>query len=478
MRGELLADRYRLMDVLGNGGMGTVWEAWDGILERGVAVKFLADAGTESARRLEDEARAAARVTDPRIAALYDVSRSTDGRSFMVMELVRGSSLAELLRDHGALSCDFVAEIGGQVARALAVAHDRGVVHHDIKPANLLVTADGQMKIIDFGIATVGAPMVADLEGPDAIVLGTAAYAAPELALGQPAGAAADLYGLGCVLYQALAGSPPFRGDSVESLLYQHVHVPPPPLRPEVPDHLQGVVRGMLAKDPADRPDAYQVAEELNSSATQLPVPPSDAAPSSDGSDGVTEDLSVPTRANPVKRGRALHAVGLALAVIAVPTAITVATTSVLGGDEDPSTALLPVTTPSSGPSRTPTALPATPVGTAAKPTVTLSAEPAGDTSPRTVTITPRPAAPRTTGSLNQFAAQTSGMAPDLAHETQKDLARINQKLTAGQPDEAAELSRELRKRLIKAQSKEEWAGNADLLRRLSEIAEEHGTKG
>jgi hypothetical protein len=173
-----------------------------------------------------------------------------------------------------------------------------------------------------------------------------------------------------------------------------------------------------------------------------------------------------------------LHAVGLALAVIAVPTAITVATTSVLGGDEDPSTALLPVTTPSSGPSRTPTTLPATPVGTAAKPTVTLSAEPAGDTSPRTVTITPRPAAPRTTGSLNQFAAETSGMAPDLARETQKDLARINQKLTAGQPDEAAELSRELRKRLIKAQSKEEWAGNADLLRRLSEIAEEHGTKG
>jgi serine/threonine protein kinase len=421
VQGELLADRYRLVDLLGNGGMGTVWEAWDVVLERAVAVKFLAGAGTEAGRRLEDEARATARVTDPRIAALYDVSRSTDGRSFLVMELVRGSGLADLLREQGTLHPEFVAAIGAQVAQALAVAHDRGVVHHDIKPANLLITPDGQVKVIDFGIATVGGPASAD----QGSVLGTAAYAAPELALGQPTHAAADLYGLGCVLYQALSGQPPFSGESVPSLLYQHVHVPPRPLDSAVPERLQAVILGLLAKDPADRPDAHQAAEELTASARSVRPRPSVVSLPTAGS---TQGAAVPTTQWPVDEVKRRRRLGLALAAVAVPAAAIATFMLSTVGEEDPAAALLPTGTPSTRP----TSLPPTPT---VKPTTIPSVTPAQATRTRTV----KPTTVRSTGSSGGLSAQASGARPEPESNAGKKLARLNRRHGADRSDKTSQ---------------------------------------
>jgi eukaryotic-like serine/threonine-protein kinase len=445
VQGELLADRYRLVDLLGNGGMGTVWEAWDVVLERAVAVKFLAGAGTEAGRRLEHEARATARVTDPRIAALYDVSRSTDGRSFLVMELVRGSGLADLLREQGTLQPEFVAAIGAQVAQALAVAHDRGVVHHDIKPANLLITPDGQVKVIDFGIATVGGPACAD----GGSVLGTAAYAAPELALGQPTHAAADLYALGCVLYQALSGQPPFNGESVPSLLYQHVHVPPRPLDSAVPERLQAIVLGLLAKDPADRPEAHQAAEELTASARPIPPRPSVVPLSTAGS---TQDAAVSTMqwsVDGAKRRRGARRLGLAVAALAVPAAAIATVTLSMVSEEDPAAALLPTGTPSTRPTSPPT----TP---AVKPTTVPSVTPARAT--RTVTATAKPSTAKSTRSFGGLSAQVSGIRPGLPPGAARKPARLDRGHAADRSDKAADRSARAREHSGKDQN----ASNAD----------------
>jgi eukaryotic-like serine/threonine-protein kinase len=262
-----LAGRYRLEEVIGRGGMSTVYRATDTVLGRTVAVKILlaglADEDPDYVARFKREARAAAALRDPAVVAVYDVG--VDGeRRFIVMEYVDGRSLAALLGGGKPLAVDEAVRVGEQVANALGTAHRHGIVHRDIKPANVMIVGDGTVKVLDFGVARM-------LDGTtitrEASVLGTAAYMAPERALGQPGDARSDIYSLGCLLYVMLTGAPPFRGELAAALLHQHVNATPRPvreLRAEVPAALDALVAEMLAKSPQNRPkSADEVRDRL-----------------------------------------------------------------------------------------------------------------------------------------------------------------------------------------------------------------------
>ncbi|MBB5117838.1 protein kinase [Streptomyces eurocidicus] len=260
----LVADRYRLGELLGRGGMGEVWQAQDEVLGRQVAVKLLLDGdGDESAAsRFRLEAQTAARLNHPQVVAVYDFG-AWDGRFYLVMELVRGPSLAQELSARGPLDPARAATIAAQTASGLAVAHRQGVVHRDVKPGNLMLDADGTLKIGDFGIARFVDETSAALTRVGQIV-GTSTYLAPERALGRPAGPASDVYALGCVLYQLLTGHPPFWADSPTALLYLHVDaepVPPSAHRADLPPAFEDCLLRMLAKQPEARPSAQEVAD-------------------------------------------------------------------------------------------------------------------------------------------------------------------------------------------------------------------------
>ncbi len=261
----MLADRYRLDALLGHGGMGEVWKAWDLRLGRPVAVKVLAGSSPDpedAVARFRHEARTAARLSDPHTVGVYDVG-TAHGRCFLVMELVRGRSLAQELREEGPLAPARVAEVAQQTAAGLAAAHERGVVHRDIKPANLLADEDGSVKIADFGIACGGNDETTIAATWPGAVLGTSCYLSPEAAMGGRAGSAADVYGLGCSLYELLTGQPPFTGDHPIVVLRRHVEedpVPPRRLRPETSRELDSYLLRMLAKQPESRPTAQEAA--------------------------------------------------------------------------------------------------------------------------------------------------------------------------------------------------------------------------
>ncbi|WP_177226047.1 serine/threonine-protein kinase [Actinacidiphila rubida] len=261
----ILADRYRLDAPLGRGAMGEVWRAWDLRLSRPVAVKMLAAAasdGDAAAARFRHEARTAARLNHPRVVGVYDFG-TENGRSFLVMEWVCGRTLAQELRDEGPLALARIAEIGAQTAAGLAAAHLHGVVHRDVKPANLLAGEGGAVKIADFGIAQGddGETTLASTR-PDA-VLGTSCYLSPERARGARADSAADVYALGCSLYELLTGRPPFTGDHPLVVLRRQVEdapVPPRHLRPDTPEELNAYLLRMLRKEPQLRPTAAATA--------------------------------------------------------------------------------------------------------------------------------------------------------------------------------------------------------------------------
>lgn len=277
-----LAGRYELVEVIGRGGMGTVYRASDLVLRRSVAVKLLpgllADQDPTSVERFEREARAAAALNNPAVVAVYDTGADETTR-FIVMELISGDSLEAILRDDGPLDPDRATGIASRVADALAAAHAAGIVHRDIKPANVMVAEDGSVKVLDFGIARA---MDATTVTQNASVLGTAAYMAPERALGKPADERSDIYSLGCVLYALLAGHPPFKGDSAAAVLNQHANVAPRPLRGEnsrVSRQLDAFVMQMLAKSPDDRPQtAAEVRDRLTRPAAIPPTAPAATA--------------------------------------------------------------------------------------------------------------------------------------------------------------------------------------------------------
>jgi serine/threonine-protein kinase len=260
----LLAQRYRLSESIGCGGMGQVWRATDEALGRPVAVKLLhrhTATDEEAAERFRLEAHAAAVLSDPHVVTVYDFGQDDD-TLFLVMELVEGRSVAEELRAHGAMAPGPAAEIITQAAAGLSAAHRHGVIHRDVKPGNLLLAAEGMVKIADFGIARLVSRADAALTSTGEIP-GTSHYLAPERAKGRPGGPEADVYALGCVLYQLVTGHPPFYGDTPVAVAYQHVDtepVPPSELRPALAGTFERFLLQMLAKDPTQRPTAEQVA--------------------------------------------------------------------------------------------------------------------------------------------------------------------------------------------------------------------------
>ncbi|MFC5750742.1 serine/threonine-protein kinase [Actinomadura rugatobispora] len=263
----VLNDRYRLVERLATGGMGEVWRAADEALAREVAVKLLRHelmSDVSACERFRAEGRFAASLRHGGIARVYDVGTVRDeelgeGRAYLVMELVRGEPLAEIIARAGALPAEAVLDVVAQAGRALAAAHAAGIVHRDIKPANLMVTVDGTVKITDFGIAR---QLAAASQTQTGMVMGTAYYIAPEQASGQGVTPAADLYSLGVVAFECLAGRVPFDAATPVEVALQHVRDAPPPLPERVPVRLRELVDELLAKRPADRPaDADEVAD-------------------------------------------------------------------------------------------------------------------------------------------------------------------------------------------------------------------------
>jgi len=258
---HVLDGRYALVELIATGGMGEVWRGTDQILGRPVAIKMLAAAHADDEQfraRFRAEARYASSLSHPGITRVYDYGeRSPLGGPYLVMELVDGQPLSEIIERYGRLDPYVVLDIVGQAARALDVAHQAGIVHRDIKPGNLLITADGTAKITDFGIAKAHTLQSMNLTATG-IVMGTALYVSPEQATGSPLTGSSDIYSLGVVAYECLSGEPPFMADQPLAIAIMHKHEPVPPLEPDVPSAVADLVYAMLAKTPDGRPETAQ----------------------------------------------------------------------------------------------------------------------------------------------------------------------------------------------------------------------------
>jgi len=251
--GMTFGGRYQLGNRIAIGGMGEVWQATDLVIERTVAIKILKDeymGDPGFLERFRAEARHAALVNHEGIANVYDYGEE-DGSAFLVMELVPGEALSALIERERALPVDKVLDIVAQTAAALHAAHTAGLVHRDIKPGNLLITPDGRVKITDFGIARIADQVPLTATGQ---VMGTVQYLSPEQASGKPASPATDIYSLGIVAYEMLAGKRPFTGESQVAIAMAQINDTAPELPPTIPEPVRNLVFSCIAKNPRDRP--------------------------------------------------------------------------------------------------------------------------------------------------------------------------------------------------------------------------------
>jgi serine/threonine-protein kinase len=271
-RRRTLAGRYELEEVIGRGGMGTVYRARDRVLGREVAVKLLPEAlaAADPVRlaRFEREARATASLSHRGVVAVYDAGVD-DSTRYIVMELVTGRDLAAVMREQAPLEPGRAAEIAAEIAEALAAAHAAGVIHRDVKPANVMIARDGRARLLDFGVArSTGSTQLTQVSS----ILGTASYMAPEQASGKRADERSDIYSLGCLLYAMLTGRPPFTGDTAAAIAHQQIDRAPSPARklnPSVPADLDALLLTMLAKEPKSRPaSAAELALSLRRTAS------------------------------------------------------------------------------------------------------------------------------------------------------------------------------------------------------------------
>jgi eukaryotic-like serine/threonine-protein kinase len=275
MQREVIGGRYTLLDVLGAGGMAKVYLAHDSVLDRDVALKVMREEYSDDegfVERFRREAKNAASLTHPSIVQIYDQGRSEDGSYYIAMEYVPGGTLKERIADEGPLDPGEAAGIASQVAEALRAAHERGIVHRDIKPHNVLMNASGETKVADFGIARAASSRT--ITETD-LMLGTAAYMSPEQIGGERVDSATDLYSLGVVLYEMLTGELPYQADDPIATAMQHLNRPPPHPRdanPAVPEELDALTAKLLAKDPAARyASAAELAEDLRRVRDGLP---------------------------------------------------------------------------------------------------------------------------------------------------------------------------------------------------------------
>ena len=254
----VLNGRYELHRRVGRGGMAEVYLARDRLLDRLVAIKILfPEFATDPSfvARFRREAQAAANLNHPNIVGVYDWGKER-GTYYIVMEYVDGRSVSEILRSDGPIEPKRAAAIAADVAAALGFAHRKGVVHRDVKPGNVLITSAGEVKVADFGIARAMTSKGEEDLTQTGSVMGTATYFSPEQAQGKAVDPRSDLYSLGVVLYEMVAGKPPFSGENPVSIAYQHVQEPIPPLAeraPGVPRPYVAITMRALAKDPADR---------------------------------------------------------------------------------------------------------------------------------------------------------------------------------------------------------------------------------
>jgi eukaryotic-like serine/threonine-protein kinase len=253
---QLVDNRYRLVKPLGSGGMADVFLAHDDILDRDVALKVMSTryaSDEEFIERFKREAQSAAALSHPNIVSIFDRGESEDGTYYIAMEYLPGGTLKDRIMSKGALPARTAAAVALQIAEALCVAHERGVIHRDIKPHNILITESGDVKVTDFGIARAASSSTMTRTGS---ILGTAHYISPEQAMGEPVGPASDLYSLGVVLYEMLTGQLPYDADTPLGIAMKHVngHLrPPKEVNHSIPNGINAITCRLLAKDPGDR---------------------------------------------------------------------------------------------------------------------------------------------------------------------------------------------------------------------------------
>jgi eukaryotic-like serine/threonine-protein kinase len=280
MQGEVIAGRFEIVELIGKGGMSSVFKAHDRLLDRSVAIKVLHPQFTEDeeyVERFRREARSVAQLSHPNIVTVIERGEDS-GRQYIVFEYVQGENLKQLLERTGPMSAYEALGMALQMARALSFAHGRGLIHRDVKPQNVLLNAEGQAKMTDFGIARS-----VDVQGVTitGTVLGTSEYIAPEQARGQQVDAQTDVYSLGVVLYELLTGSVPYDGDNFVTVALRHVNEPVPSLleqRPDAPPRLALAVERAMAKSPDERYESMdELVEELEDCLAELDPSSEDA---------------------------------------------------------------------------------------------------------------------------------------------------------------------------------------------------------
>ncbi|GII55459.1 hypothetical protein Pth03_38480 [Planotetraspora thailandica] len=463
---SLLVGRYQLDEMIGRGGMGEVWRGRDLQAGRPVAVKMLVSQAAEvgGRERFAREVHAVARIVHPNVVTVLDVGEQA-GQPFLVMELLTGRSLAAELAERGRYAVAEACDLMSQAAAGLEAAHRVGVVHRDVKPANLHRTAQGVLKVVDFGVAHVSSE-AARLTMVGTVV-GTAAYLAPEQIAGRGGEPASDLYALGCVLYELLCGQPPFVGP-VPQLMYQHIQQPPVPPsrhRADIPPELEGLIMALLAKEPGARPASAGVVRQVldavvRSAATGggrrpgLSMPP---APPARGGDTALLDappvglpptppsLTLPAPAPPSRGRRPLVQVVVAVAAVVAVASVAVALST--GSGESP---------PSAAPS----------VAASEQATTTPPATSESATSePATAPSTPPPSPEGWLADLDRavLAQQAQGgIDPDLVHSIREKIQKALSE-DKGKGNRAPKQIRDLRRDLTDAQRKGKIAAGGPL---------------